>query len=393
MLDTAISFAQAEMIVFESWRAGFESNQPRTPIGLMGPPGIGKTTTTRAAAQRIEDYVQAAYPGRSTLYRCLDLSSMLPEDLLGLPFRDGGVTRYAPQAWLAELCEDDAVGILCLDDIAASSPAVAVAARQMILEHRVHEHRLSPDVMITFTGNRRSDKSGARDLPAHFRNASELYTVKADLGVRDGEPEGWLRWAGQQPDIDPVVGAFLRFKPSRFSTLPSEADQATGAFATPRTWAFLGKRLSVARETGTVLHTAAGLVGQGAAVEFTAYVNVRAELPDPAAVLANPKSLNLGVLNSPDKVHAMCTALAEVAAEQSKAVRGRAARMAGATALLRATAHVTSAGGREYISLVVSTYLGAGGQMQELAHALSEAARTGDAEIDGLRQYIRKIGG
>ena len=66
-----------------------------------------------------------------------------------------------------------------LDDLAAASPAVQVAAFKLVLERRSGDCVLSPDVKIVATANRRDDKSGATTLPAALRTISSLATSRA----------------------------------------------------------------------------------------------------------------------------------------------------------------------------------------------------------------------
>ena len=276
------------------------------------------------------------------------------------------MTRYCPQEWLAALCEPGAYGVLVLDDLPAASPALQVAARQLVLERRVHEHRLAKDILIIVTGNRREDKSAASTLPAHFRNSVMLLDVEIDL-------DEWCVWYGEQKNQNPVIPAFLRFRPTHLSRLPKDAD-ARGAFATPRTWAKLGRAFKTAERNGVLLDVAAGLVGEGVATEFLAFVNVRNTIANPVDVLMDPQRAIPDpeqALKTPDRLYAMATAIGETAASWRNSPDAERKKDA-PLLFLRALGWMTS-GNREYIAVAVSTFTSNGGEIVAIAKAATHA--------------------
>lgn len=366
-----MKFNQMAELVYSQFEAG-----DRTPITLLGPPGIGKTSAGREVAD-LMDRRMSGSRGFPAICRVLDLSSMLPEDLLGLPYRDGGVTKYAPQAWLAELCEAGSYGVLILDDLPAAAPSVQVAARQLVLERRIHDHYLSEDVIILVTGNRREDKASAATLPAHFRNSVCLMAVEPEL-------EEWAQWYGKQASLARIVPSFLRYRPTHLSKLPKDADKM-GAFATPRTWAKLGSMWDTAHRMGFGLETAMGLVGEGAAMEFMAYVNVKSQLVNPAEVLRDPKKSlpnPSAELHSPDRAYAMITGIAEVAAQWSIDSKPGVG-----LSFLKAVGHCCI-GNEEYCSVAVNTFVAEGGRLD----ALLKAARSNlsDPDVSFVISFLRK---
>lgn len=370
--------------IFESGGESFKESHLQT-VCVLGPPGTGKTSTAKVLAKMMTQHRRMTDPDApAAICRILDLSSMLPEDLLGLPWGDvnANTTRYRPHEWLHELCEPGAYGVLVLDDLPAASPALQVAARQLALERRVHEHRLSPGIFILVTGNRREDKSAAATLPAHFRNSVILLTVELSL-------EEWQEWYAKQDGLNPIVPAFLHWKRGALSKLPKDADKR-GAFATPRTWAKLGRVYDVAYETGTTYEMAMGLVGEGLATEFTAFERIRSKIPDPEKVLRNPKVAlpdPRQTLDSPDKVVAMVTAISEVSA---KWVTGDdlKLRTEAPVMFLRALSWSTQHN-REYGSAGLSTYTANGGPKDTIRKAAK--ANRNDPLISDFIDFLKKV--
>lgn len=356
-------------LMFKMWQTATDRgpDAERLTVCLLGAPGIGKTSTTRSLAQMMTDKVRSdpklarqifgenVPENPKAICRVLDLSSMLPEDLNGLPFREGDTTKFCAHGWLHEMCEPNAFGVLCLDDLPAAAPMMQVAARQVSLERRIHDHNLSPHIFIVVTGNRREDKSNASTLPAHFRNSVVMLDVDIDV-------DEWCKWMGTQEHSNQIVPAYLRWKREQLSMTPAEACTKRGSFATPRTWAKLAATFDVAEATGTVFDVASGLVGEGVATSFAGFVKVRANLVDPEKVFDNPEKAlpSPGSLDTPDKIIAMATSLGEIAAARHKHGK-KAQRSEAPLKLLKALAWTTQ-NHREYCGSGVSTYISVGGQ-------------------------------
>ena len=306
---SGLDFERASDFLFSCWKERTPGTAP-VSVFLLGPPGIGKSTIAADVVARMK-----AAGREDAQFHLLDLTSRLPEDIGGLPFRDGPVTRYAPLPWVLDIAKPGACGVILFDDLPAAPGAIATAVRQVVLDRRVHDHILSPDVLIIVTGNRQEDLSGASTLPAHFRNSVCIVEVHPDL-------DKWTRWfldAGG----DPTIPSFLRSRPANFSTLPKAAD-TRGRFATPRSWTLLSQTLRPARAAGCVQEAIAGLVGEGVGAEFKAFLDVVQHLPDVEAVLRDPRAAvpsPTTTLALPDQRLALTTALGFHVA---KAVRTRA---------------------------------------------------------------------
>ncbi len=182
------------------------------------------------------------------------------------------------------------------------------------------------------------------------------------------DADEWCLWAAQN-GLPGDVPAFIRFKPGHLSHLPKDADKA-GAFATPRTWEMVGRSLQAAKDNDAVYDVAAGLVGEGVATEFTAFVRLRGEIPDVKALLLDPEKELPNPPREPDRLVAIVTALAEVAAPLSneRNAAGRKIPMQ----FLQATAHCTKSG-REYASAAILTYAANDGNVNALIKAATAA--------------------
>jgi hypothetical protein len=373
-----LSFKQFVDYAFAYWLDSLKTGEPMKALCVLGPPGIGKSSTAYALVARMQDYVRqnpsilfkGSKPSEdqiNAVCRLLDFSSMLPEDLNGLPFRDGNLVRYCPQEWVDELCGDTAFGVVVQDDLPAAAPSMATAGRQMVLERRIHDHRFGPGILTIVTGNRREDKAAASTLPSHFRNSVTLLGIEPDL-------DEWKKWYAKQTNCDPIVAAYLTWQPGHLSSLPKDEDKL-GAFATPRQWASLGRQFKAALSVGSdvLFAVAQGLIGKGKATTFTGFVEVFSKLPDPEKVLDDPKREipnPSDVLGTPDKQIAMTMALGDMAARRFKSAKS-GGRAKVAEKLLRALAHVCEGVG-EYTATGVQTFLDSGGNLTSIAKVARE---------------------
>ena len=168
--------------------------------------------------------------------------------------------------------------------------------------------------------------------------------------------------------------------------LPSDQDKR-GAFATPRTWAKLGAQFDVAEATDTLFDVASGLVGEGVATEFAAFVRIRSQLVDPEKVFDNPEKTlpKPETLNSPDKLVAMATSLGEIGAMRSKRGKGKVQSEA-PLKLLRALAWATQTS-REYCGAGVSTFIANGGSLPDMVRVAR--ANRDDPVVGGLLSFLK----
>lgn len=399
------------MATFDTLQALIETlvreGNTATPVHIPGPPGIGKTAVPRAAAQALAEKmgrtfveVQAGVPFTENIEDVFifcnrDLTSEAPEDLGGLPRtldlticgEPMMVTQKAVPLWAAPFCHPDAVGILVLDDINAASPAIHAAARQTALFKRIGDGKIAHGVQICLTGNRREDKAGARPLPSHFNNS--IMQIPLDVNTKE-----WCSWLGAQGDVEPSIGSYIQFAPGKLSQTPGDADDL-GAFGTPRSWAKAAALLPTIEGMGDAVVGAAlrGLVGEGPAYEYRAFVKIRMSLVPPGRLLDagdEPVAtmqlvLDPASLDTPDKVHAFISGLGEEAASRTKAAPTRAAKNAVCFAFLRALAHSCRGDGiaanREYMAAALSTYAHNGGDMQGVVRI---AAGTDNSKRDPL---------
>lgn len=322
-----MKFSDISKLSFDMWLDQQTPGNKTRPIGIMllGPPGIGKTSVGVQLADAMTEHRLALNPESSrALLEVKDLTSSTAEDLGGMPKIVGNdrdmtlQTVYAPQSYAKRLAAPDAYGVLILDDLPAAPGTVQNAARQIVLDRRMHETVMNRDVMLFVTGNRRQDKANATTLPSHFRNSVMHLELVPDFNE-------WHEYYTQHvQNADPLIPAFLMVKAAAFSTLPDKADE-NGVFATPRTWAMLGARARVGRKSGYLLEMASGLVGTSFARELVAFERLRSDMnPDeflanPAKVIPDPNAFGKQM----DQFIALLTSMTELSANRIKTAKAK----------------------------------------------------------------------
>ena len=262
------------------------------PAFVWGPPGCGKSSVVRAAAENLQLPLTDL---RATL---LD-----PVDLRGLPRVSKGRSSWCPP----ELLPTSGSGVLFLDELTQAAPSVQAACLQLVLDRRLGEYELPAGWVAAAASNRSEDRAGGHRLIAPLLNRF----VHLELEVSAEDWQGWAAPAG----IAPEVRAFLRLRPALLQ--PGEVPQGSRAFPTPRTWQFASDLL--ARTPSALLHPVlAGCVGEGAAAEFLGFLRLYRELPDIDAALATPETAP--VPREPAVLYALAGALAEACRRASTPV-------------------------------------------------------------------------
>jgi MoxR-like ATPase len=208
------------------------------------------------------------------MVRDIRLAMCDPTDLRGIPFYDPEqrIARWAPPEFLPK----DGHGVIFLDELNAAPPAVQAAAYQLVLDRKLGEYTLPEGYRILAAGNRQSDLAVVYRMPSPLANRFCHLELEPDL-------ESWRRWAYAR-GLNPAVAGFLSFRPQLL--LAFDREKAGGAFPTPRSWEFVARILSAQNlPEESRLAAISGCVGQAAAIELLAFLEVASRLPDANAIL------------------------------------------------------------------------------------------------------------
>jgi hypothetical protein len=272
---------------------------------VKGPPGIGKSAIFKSVADEFNLHL-IDHRG----------STAQPEDYTGLPDFDrslldvGGPIRATFRPFDifpiegVPLPKGKDGWLVFLDELNSAEREVQAASYKLILDRKVGQFNLHPNVLVGGAGNRSIDKAIVNDLGTAMQSRlihiqmivsfKEWYEDVALVQGYDERTRGYLQWKGES--------SLMNFKP----------DHDDETFACPRTWEFLdrmirgktfteitqpdprnlGKTLSYHEMDGkTGLY--AGTVGQAEAASFVQYCKVTKDLITVDDVCADPMGVKI----------------------------------------------------------------------------------------------------
>ena len=260
------------------------------PLMVWGPPGVGKSTILREAAQEL-----------GIGFVDVRLAQREPVDVRGLPVPNrekGAVEWLVASDWPRE-----GRGILLFDELTAADRTLQVAAYELILDRRLGDlYRLPPGWYVCAAGNRIEDAAVATGMSSALANRF----LHVELAPN---AEQWTRWAIRQGIHRNVLG-FLRFRPDLLFQMSNE--NLERGWPSPRAWERVGLLEEEFEETPDdplFEPLVRGLVGAGVAIEYMDYRKAASEFGDVRALLLDP-TIPLAIPDKADRRYAFCAAVA-----------------------------------------------------------------------------------
>lgn len=201
-MNLAVSVSQEELLELLLHVA------PVRPVFIWGAPGIGKSSPVEAFADAV------GLP-------CVSLlgSQLAPEDIIGIPQIQDGVSAFLPPKMIARrepYC-------LFLDELNACSQEVQKAFYSLIHERRVGEYRLPRGSIVIGAGNRTQDGAIVKTMSSALINRMFHVELKADS-------RQWLAWACRQ-ELHPYVTGYISQRPDHLCCPPPKTEEP---YSTPR---------------------------------------------------------------------------------------------------------------------------------------------------------------
>jgi len=218
-----------------------------------------------------------------------------PTDLLGFPYIDPvtGRARYVPMETFPlegdPLPINPATGVaydgwlLFLDEFNSAERGVQKAAYKLVLDRMVGNKNLHANCAIIAAGNLDTDGAIVEEMSTALNSRIAHCYLTTD-------PKGWLTWAQGPGAIDWRITSFIEYSPKSLYTFDPDSVSLDPAYACYRTWEFANRQLctGVDENTSGALQTFAGVLGEGVAREFLAYLRLGAKLPKIASIIADP---------------------------------------------------------------------------------------------------------
>jgi len=230
------------------------ANNVTVPSLLVGTMGCGKSQSMAQVAQ--EAGIQLVD---------LRLAQQEAGDLIGLPYQIEGVTHYARPEWFPK---EGTKGIIFLDELNRAPTDVRQAVFQLVLDRRIHTHKL-PEGWFVHAAINPSGDMGNENYQVETLDPAMLRRFCV-LAV-DPDVDTWLAWAKGAGKIDNTVSEFvntnraLLFKPEEIKL---------NVQPTPDSYRMLDQLLKykvVAKEHQMEIFK--GLIGKEAGVAFIKWLD------------------------------------------------------------------------------------------------------------------------
>ena len=250
---------EAKALMRDLWAAGLCA-----PIQLVGAHGIGKSAAVYQAAEEI---------GMRVVER---RASQMPDsgDLIGLPYVEGGVTRYATPSWIAQAIHEGVV--LFLDELDRALPDVRQAIFEMADSHKLFGVPLHPDTKIVIATNsgdyNGSEAYGLEPLSPAEQDRYVTILCEADCTT-------WLAYARAQLWAKSPIVAFLAENCAFLAHDLGKGIAPGRVYPSPRSWERLAKVVPQGTDETKAYRFAVGFVGQEAAIKLAAWIGENRSIP------------------------------------------------------------------------------------------------------------------
>lgn len=232
------------------------------PVMIWGPPGVGKSALVRRAAEDL---------GIGLID--IRLAQREPVDMRGLPVPDGDQVRWLiASEWPRD---PDSRGIIFFDELTAADRTLQASAYELILDRRLGDlYRVPTGWYIVAAGNRIGDHAVANTMSSALANRFCHFELEVDASE-------WVRWA-QGAGVHPAVIGFIKWRPDLLFQLTEDNQRG---WASPRSWERVGLVLELAGRSARSADMnflsiqIAGLIGQGLAIEFLAFLRLAQSVP------------------------------------------------------------------------------------------------------------------
>jgi hypothetical protein len=252
----------------QSVLANFSIGNTLVPY-IVGKPGGGKSSLGRDIIKTL-----GIKPERVTEF---NPSLRDPVDIMGVPRTEADVAKWIPMPEFYRIRDDgtDEPCALLIEELSDAPIPMQNPMCRVILDKCAGEMKLHRKLFIIASGNRTEDKSGANRMSTKLGN--RMQTLHFDENLDD-----WCDWAIDN-DIKLPLIQFIRFKPN----LLSDFDPNRSINPTPRSWGFVNA-VNDSLPSNLFFSNVAGLVGDGAAAEYTGFLRVFASLPNIDGIIMNP---------------------------------------------------------------------------------------------------------
>jgi hypothetical protein len=292
MKEKTMNLNKAIKLVAKLYKRQVETGE-RFSVELVSGPGIGKSESRLQIGALIKKVLKLEEFGDKAFF----LSTVEQPDVrgFGLPATDTDGSRimtYTAAPWMPKANEPKH-GILFLDEFRQAGHDVQKPAAELLLNGRVGDNQLPITWMVVAASNREKDRSGVQRELAFLSNRRMEIKIEPSL-------DSWVDWAERRA-IHWAAIAFAKRQPGVVfgDTVPDKP----GPFCTPRSLVKMSHLIGQL-DMEEFTEAAAGLIGEGAATQFVAFLRVVEQIPEFDEIVANPTKCKLPDAERPDAQYA-----------------------------------------------------------------------------------------
>jgi len=274
--------------------------QNNLPLLITGKPGQGKSSIVEQVAKKMEiDLITE------------NLVTADPTDEKGMPAvvddENGKKSAvWIPFGTLLKLVNADKPTLHFADDLGHSAKMVQAGYMQIVHGRKINEYKISDHVTFFAATNRKKDKAGVQSIISPLL---DRYVTIIEL---INSMEDWVHWALKEKLPYEVI-SYIRYRPQVLDEFKPTPDMVQTP--TPRGMHNIARMIQAKVPKQLQLRLFSGTIGKVRATEFVGFLRIFQDLPDPDAVLMNPKQAKIP--KEPGHLYALCGALAARATANS----------------------------------------------------------------------------
>src|SRR5262245_4874082 len=231
------------------------------PVLISGMPGIGKTSVVDQVVDEIAADMILSHP-----------SVHDPTNYIGYPTvsDDRKSATFVPFGDFLQAIKAKKRTVWFFDDMGQAPVSVQQACMQLFLARQVNGHKISKYITFIAATNRRTDRAGVSGILEPVK--SRFHTI-VELVPDATESAAYAidqNWA-------PEIIAFWRFRPELFAAFQPTADLTNSPV--PRTWEHVNDLLKLTLPKPILVAAIQGAIGEGAGIEFIAFLDMYRSLP------------------------------------------------------------------------------------------------------------------
>jgi len=222
------------------------------PIMLRGRHGIGKTAVIYEIGKEL---------GLPVVER--RISQLGESDLVGIPKLYGNTTKFFPQDWLIQACEQAV--LLSLDEIDRGRRQISQSIFELVGSRKFYGHKLHKDTCVMSACNGGKCRQSYYSLPPDPAELDRWVVFDIEPTVNE-----WITWAKRE-QVSPDVIQFISLFPMHLEHKNEFENDIV--YPSRRSWGRLGLNLnSFSKRLQTNVDMLSGFVGVESAAAFVEFL-------------------------------------------------------------------------------------------------------------------------